>query len=64
MTTATLVKSSPKSNCYNYENYKNKLKSIQVLEVYKMSRFKYEWVNPVTGLVNLDYLFDYWFTEI
>lgn len=64
MTTATLVNSFPKSNCYNYEDYKNKLKSIQVLEVYKVSKFKYEWSNPVTGLVNVDYLFDYQFTEI
>lgn len=64
MTTATLVNSIIKSNEYNYEDYKNRLNSIQVLEVFKMSQFKYEWINPVTGLVNLDYLFDFWFTEV
>ena len=64
MTTATLVNSIIKSNEYNYEDYKNRLNSIQVLEVFKMSLFKYEWTNPVTGLVSLDYLFDFWFTEV
>jgi hypothetical protein len=62
MTTATLVK--PTKSKYNYENYKNRLNTIQVLEVYKMSQFKYEWQSPVTSVVSLDYLFDYWFLNV
>ena len=62
MTTATLVK--PTKSKYNYENYKNRLNTIQVLEVYKMSQFKYEWQSPVTYNISLDYLFDFWFVEV
>jgi hypothetical protein len=61
MTTATLVN---KPNEYNYKKYKNKLNSIQVLKVYKMSQFKYEWQSPVTGNVSLEYLFDFWFVKV
>ena len=64
MTTATLVKPTIKSNEYNYEDYKNKLNSIQVLEVFKMSKFKHEWQSPITGTVSLDYLFDYRFVQV
>ena len=60
---ATLVKPATKSK-YNYENYKNRLNTIQVLEVYKMNQFKYEWQSPVTGNISLDYLFDFWFVEV
>ena len=63
MTTATVVKPI-KSNCYNYEDYKDRLNSIQALKVYKMSQFKHEWQSPVTGNISLDYLFDYWFVEV